>query len=157
MEKLTGQSRERSKRINLGRVIHNPPTSNITKLTLPTRLEANVAIIAACIPTLKPLSKLFSSTFVSIRQRYPRRSGYISQTENDQPLQDIKPSRPSRFSCANAKPSNSTSERSSVGSQDPNVIKKKTEVHMTVSDEEEQLGGAEHDYSVFPTSREAFF
>ena len=156
MEKLTSQSRERSGRVSLGRVIHDPPTSKITKLTLPTRLEANVAIIAACIPTLKPLSKLFSSTFVSIR-RYTRRNWYISQTENDQPLQDIKPSRPSRFSCANANPSNSTSERSSVGSQDSNVIKKKMEVHMTISDEEEQLGGAEHDDSVIPTSREAFF
>ena len=140
----------------MGHVIYNPPVTKFFKLILPIRLEAHVGIIAACIPTLKPLSKVFLSTLVTIRQRYPRRSGYISQTENGQPLESIKTSRPSRFSRTKPKPSISTSDRSSVSPQRPNTIVKKTEVHMTISDEEAQLGSAEQNYCVFPGSRDLY-
>jgi hypothetical protein len=140
----------------MGHVIYSPPVTKFFKLILPTRLEAHVGIIAACIPTLKPLSKVFFSTLVTIRQRYPRRSGYISQTENGQPLENIKTSRLSRFSRMKPKPSISTSDRNSVSPQRPSAITKKTEVRMTISDEEEQLGIAEQDYCVFPDSRDLY-
>ncbi|KAL2045315.1 hypothetical protein N7G274_002398 [Stereocaulon virgatum] len=131
-------------------------TWNIVDESIWATLEAHVGIIAACIPTLKPLSKVFSSTLVTIRQRYSRRSGYISQTENDQPLENIRNSRPFRFSRTKPKPSIDTSDRESVSPQRPNAIMQKTEVHMTISDEEEQLGRAEQDYCVFPGSRELY-
>ena len=50
-----------------------------------------------------------------------------------------------------------TDESSSFDSREANVIKKQTEVHLTISDEEEQLGRTTHDYANFPTSRGAYF
>ena len=61
------------------------------RLKIFSSLENNIAIMAACIPTLKPLGKLVSSSIHSLRSRSGRNDGYFNHIEDAHHLPKLQP------------------------------------------------------------------
>ena len=121
------------------------------------RLECDIAIIAACIPTLKPLGKILSSSIHSLRSRSSRNDGYFNQIEDAHHLTRLQPSQdphsgrkgPQSLIGNRAEVQGlgryaiTESDRSSVSEQNVDGIKIKTAFHVT--DEEYEPGVQSYD------------
>ncbi|MCJ1374869.1 hypothetical protein MMC20_006102 [Loxospora ochrophaea] len=124
------------KTVLLGRFEADDITYNIVPLVIWATLEQNVAIIAACIPPLRPLFSYFNLGTQNSASRYRNRHGYSAELENGHSLSNFlkKATVTSKTAYSTTGPCETESEqnRSSKEQILPAVgIRKTTEVNVS--------------------------